>query len=160
MCMKSDFLCSGCSQKLIEGDLSETAIDVSRTLFKLSEKVPSLQTATIHQVITTADSLVILTGEGDGPKVVGKSGKIVKMLAEKTSKSVRVIENSNNFEEIIRGLIFPVQVQGINTLFSAGGEKKKVVISLKDKGRIPFNDLSFRNVVQKLTNREAVLCFE
>jgi len=160
VCLKSDFLCSGCSQKLLKGELTESIIDVSRTLFKLGEEIPSLKSATIHEIIPTSDSIVILTEEGDGAKVVGKNGKIVKLLAKKTGKSIRIIEKSPKFEEIVKSLVFPVKLLGVNTLFSKDGEKKKIMISQKDKGRIPFNDVSFRTVVKKLTNQEAVLHFE
>jgi len=160
ICLKSDFLCSGCSQKLLKGELTKSIIDISRTLFKLSEEIPSLKTVVIHEIIPTSNSIVILTEGGDGAKVVGKNGKIVKLLAKKTGKSIRIVEKSPKFEEIVKSLDFPVKLLGVNTLFSKDGEKKKIVISQKDKGRIPFNDVSFRAIVKKLTNQEVVLFFK
>ncbi len=160
LCLKSDFLCSGCSQKMLDGIITKTTVDISRFLYNLSKKITSLQDITILDIITTSNSLIILTEKGDGAKVVGKNGKIVKMLAEKTGKSIRVLENSDNFEEIIKGLVFPVKIKGINTLYKVEKEEKKIIISKKDKNRVPFNETSFRTVVKKLTGQDVILHFE
>jgi len=78
VCLKSDVLCSGCQEKLDEGEITELDIKISRILHELSNEYGSLRDSEIIKAIDTENVIVIVTAKGDGAKVVGKGGEIVK----------------------------------------------------------------------------------
>lgn len=161
ICLESDdVLCSGCEQKKEDGELTETAVEVSRFLHDLSDDIPTLQDVTLKEVRNVSDALLIITEKGDGPKVVGKNGQVVKKLAEQFDRSIRVVEDSGNPEEVIRNLLEPVSVQSINTVYMPEGTQRKVVVSEDDEPRIPISKEEFTDIVESLTGEKFLLSYE
>lgn len=160
MCQESDMLCTGCKQKVEDGDITEIAVEVSRLLHEISQDIPTLEDVEIKEVRQASNAIVIITAKGDGPRVVGKNGEVVKQLADHFDKSIRVVEDSGDPEEVIENLLEPVDVQSINTVYKPDGEEKKVVVSEDDERRVPISKDDFRQIVGKLTDREYTLSFE
>ncbi len=160
VCLKSDVLCSACKEKLENQEISELDIKVSRKLHELSDEYGSLRDSEIIKVHDTENVLVIVTGEDDGAKVVGKGGEIVKQIAEEVGKSIRVVEKASKNREIIQGLLSPAEVESINTVFKPDGESKKIVVDEEYEGKINMSQKEFEEVIQKITETEYELSFE
>jgi len=95
-----------CCKKLEEGEITETDIEVSRILYELSKEYASLKDSEIEKYFDTENVVIIVTAaEGDGAKVVGRSGEIVKEVASQVDKSIRVVERSQDDLETIKGLL-------------------------------------------------------
>jgi len=160
-CLETDDeLCEQCSQKLDDGEIEQVTVDLVRMLHDLSTDIPTLEDIEVQDVRTATDAVVVITGKGDGPKVVGKNGEVVKQLAERFDRSIRVIENSGNPQEVIENLLEPVDIEGINTVYKPGGTELKVVVSEDDRRRVPISQDDFRVIVQELTGEEYSLSFE
>ena len=153
-------LCDDCKQKLEKGEISEVAVELSRFLKDLTDEIPTLEDVEIKKVDRATDAIVVITAKGDGPRVVGKNGEVVKKLAEKFDRSIRVVEDSGNIEEVIRNLLEPVEVQSINTVYKPEGTEKKVVVSKSDERRVPISTDEFREIVKDLTGKDYGLSFE
>lgn len=160
VCLKSDVLCSGCEEKLENGEISEIEIEVSRVLQDLSNEYASLRDSEILNVFDAEKVVVIVTAEGDGAKVVGRSGEIVKKVAEELDKSIRVVEKSNDDIETIKGLLSPAEVESINTVFSPEGQTKKIVVSEDYEGKINLSIEEFEEIIAEITEEEYLLSFE
>ncbi|MDY6771040.1 MAG: hypothetical protein SV186_03730 [Candidatus Nanohaloarchaea archaeon] len=161
ICLESDdILCNGCKQKKEDGELTEEAVEASRLLYDLSQDIPTLEDITIKEVRRVSDAILIVTAKGDGPRVVGKNGEVVKKLAEHFDTSIRVVEDAGEPEEVIENLLEPVEVQGINTVYKPDGTEKKVVVAEEDRPRVPISTDEFRNIVKQLTGEEFSLSFE
>ncbi|MDY6778311.1 MAG: KH domain-containing protein, partial [Candidatus Nanohaloarchaea archaeon] len=109
ICLESDdLLCNGCKQKIEDGEMTETAVEVSRLLYQISQDIPTLEDVEILEVRDASDAIVIITAAGDGPRVVGKNGEVVKKLADHFDSSIRVVEKAGDTEEVIENLLEPV----------------------------------------------------
>lgn len=160
VCLKSDVLCSNCEEKLENGDINELEIKISRKLKQLSEEYGSLRDSEILHVYDTENVVIIVTGEGDGAKVVGRSGEIVKKVAEEVDKSIRVVEKSQNNREVIKGLLSPAEIESINTVFTPEGEHQKIVADEQYEGKINMSNQEFEDVLEKITGTKYQLSFE
>ncbi len=160
VCLKSDVLCSACQDKLDEGKITETDIEISRILHDLSSEYGSLQDSEIKRIFDTEDVTVIVTAEGDGAKVVGRKGEIVKEIASEIDKSIRVVESTEDDLDVIEGLLSPAEVESVNTVFKPGGTSKKIVVDSEYSGKINLSEQEFEEIVKEVTGTEYELSFE
>src|SRR6056297_525747 len=92
VCLKSEILCNGCQRRIDSGEVPEEAVDVLRMLYDLSDSIPSLKDVNIKKVMSNDDVFIMITEEGDAPKLVGRRGKIVKKIADMVDKPVRILD--------------------------------------------------------------------
>ena len=104
--------------------------------------------------------MIIVTAEGDGAKVVGRSGEIVKEVASQVDKSIRVVERSEDDLETIKGLLSPAEVESVNTVFTPEGQSKKIVVSDEYQGKINITEEEFEEVINQVTGTPYRLAFE
>lgn len=161
ICLENDdILCNGCRAKLEDGDINEAEVEVSRLLNNLSTNIDNLEDVTIKRIYSLDDAMIIVTAEGDGPKVVGRNGRVVKKIAERFDKSIRVVEDTGDEHKIIEKLLAPVEYNGINKVYKPEGEERKVVVDQDQKPRVPFKEDAFRTIVKDLTDEDLSLSFE
>jgi len=160
VCLKSDVLCSQCSEKLEDDEITDLDIKVARKLKELSNEHGSLRDSTIEGTYKAKNVVVIITGSGDGAKVVGRSGEIVKKVAEEVGKPIRVVENSENDRDVINGLLSPGEIQSINTVFKPDGESKKIVVDEQFEDKINMSRDELQEVIQEITGTNYGLAFE
>ncbi|MFB6214050.1 MAG: transcription elongation factor NusA [Candidatus Nanohaloarchaea archaeon] len=160
VCLKSDQLCKQCQEKLDEEQITEKEIEVSRILHDLSTEYGSLKDSSIEGVHDAEKVVVVITAEGDGAKVVGRNGEIVKELADRIDKSIRVVEAAEDDMEVIKGLLSPAEVKSVNTVFMPDGEYKKIVVDEDYEGKINLSEDEFEAIVERITGTEYKLAFE
>lgn len=160
VCLKSEQLCSACQEKLDEGEISEIDIEVSRILQDLSSEYGSLQDSTVKQVYDAENVVVVVTAEGDGAKVVGRQGEIVKEIADRVDKSIRVVEAAEDDREVIKGLLSPAEIESVNTVFKPSGTSKKIVVDEEYDGKINLSREEFEELVSDITGTDYELSFE
>ncbi len=160
VCLKSDVLCSNCEEKKENGDISELEIKISRELKDLSDEYGSLRDSEILNIYDTSNVVVIETAEGDGAKVVGRSGEIVKKVASEIEKSIRVVEKSENDKDVIKGLLSPAEIESVNTVFAPEGEHKKIVVDEEYEGKINMSTEELEEIIEKITGTYYQLSFE
>lgn len=161
VCLKSsDELCSMCEEKHESGEISDIDIKISRVLHDLSQEYSSLQDSEIVKVFDTENVIVIVTAEGDGAKVVGRSGEIVKNIAEEVGKSIRVVEKANEDLDTIKGLLSPAEVESVNTVFTPDGQTKKIVVDEEYDGKINISIDEFEEIIEEVTGTHYRLAFE
>jgi len=161
VCLKSeDELCSMCEDKFENGKITDTDINVSRILHNLSKEHASLKDSEIIKTFEAENVVVIATAKGDGAKVVGRSGEIVKKVADEVGKSIRVVEKSEDDLETIKGLLSPAEVESVNTVFTPEGQSKKIVVSDEYQGKINISEEEFEEVINQVTGTPYRLAFE
>lgn len=159
VCLKSDLLCALCQEKLEKGEINKVDIDISKFLFNLSNKVKSLRDVKIKKVIDSG-VLLIIAGIGDGAKLVGKKGYVVKALAKKFKKPIRVLEEATDFRKFVEDLISPSTLSGINTVYSSDGKSYKIRIPTTQKSRLTISPENFSEIIENIYNKKAELVFE
>ncbi len=148
VCLKSDVLCSGCQQKLESGKISDCDIEASRFLYGLEEKFRILQNAKLVKTLE-GNSIVIIAGEGDAAKIVGRQGSVVKLLAKHFNKPIKVIEFSSNIKAFVQNLLSPAFAV-VNIIYAKEGEKYKILT----KERIS-NKEEIENIIKDIFGKPA-----
>lgn len=159
VCLKNDMLCEGCSKKLENGEISEEAVEISRYLYSLKDEYPYIKDARIESIYSGEKVIVIVAAEEDVGKVVGKGGEIVKLLAKKWERAIRVVEMSEDVKKFSRNLLPDVKIYGVNRVFSPDEDYYKVVVSEDDKNRIMLKEDEFTELVEEITGEKAKLSF-
>ncbi len=152
ICLRSSILCSACQEKLNRGEITESDVNVSRVVFKLSERFRTLRDVTIKKAIETKNNIVIIPEKGDSAKIIGRGGSIVRELSKNLNKNVRVIEETNDKRDFIEKMVFPAKVSAINILYTENGEKLKIVVSNIKK--LPISEENLREVVKKIFGQD------
>ena len=159
VCLRSDILCSACQDKLDKGIIDNKEIEVARYIYNLSEKMKSIRDIKISGIINS-DALIIITGRGDAPKLVGKAGSVVKKIANRFKKSVRILEEVSKLEEFVEELIFPAPVNGINTLYRNNEEIIRIRVPAVQKNHLLIKPENFSEIISNFYNKKAELVFE
>lgn len=159
VCLSSGMLCAGCADKLARGEITQTEIDVVRTLYNLSEKIRSLKDVNLRRVID-ADVLLLVAGTGDGARLVGKGGAVVKELAKQFGKSIRVLEEKSDMRSFANDLISPAALLGINTVFKADGESYRLRVLEAHRRRLQMSPETITAVLGGIYDRKIELVFE
>lgn len=149
-----------CKEKYEENKVTDTDIRISRIMHNLSSEYASLKDSEIIKAFEMENVVVVVTAEGDGAKVVGRSGEIVKKVAENISKSIRVVEKSGEDKETIKGLLSPAEIKSINTVFTPEGKSKKIVVSNEYDGKINLSTEEFEEIIEEITETNYRLAFE
>ncbi|MBU5558024.1 MAG: hypothetical protein QW751_02600 [Candidatus Aenigmatarchaeota archaeon] len=159
VCLSSELLCAGCADKLSRGDITQTEIDVVRALYNMSEKIRSLKDVKLRKVIDS-NVLLLVAGTGDGARLVGKGGAVVKELAKQFGKSVRVLEEKNDMRSFAAELISPASLLGINTVFRADGQSYKLRVPEAHKRRLAMTPETITMILKSLYGKDVELSFE
>lgn len=155
-CLESKLLCLKCSKKLRENEITNLDIDVSRFLNVLEKKfmisdVDLLKTYRIN-------GFIILLVKGNIASVIGKSGKVVRMLSDQFGKRFRAVAEGD-FRSMIQDLIFPARIFGINVLYTPEGEKYIVIIPRSDKSEVFMDKETLKKTASILFNKEISIKF-
>ena len=159
VCLKSDILCSSCQEKFERKVISESEIEILRFLYKMSEKVRILRDVRILRVMDSGVMLII-SNRGDAAKIVGKEGYIVKALAKKFKKSIRVLEEAPDFKKFIQDLVSPTVILGINTLYTQEGVIYKIRVPNGYKNRMLIGPENFSHIIENVYNKKAEIIFD
>ena len=159
VCLKSDMLCSACKERLETDKTTQAEIDISRFIYKLSEKVKSLQDAKIEKIIES-NNILIIAGKGDGAKLVGKGGSVVKALAKEYGKSIRIVEQTSNFKEFVQNMISPATILGVNIMFTPQGETYKIRIPSSFRNNVSISNEEMSDMSSNLFGKKSQIVFE
>jgi len=159
VCLKSKILCNACQNKLDKKIVTEDEIETSRYIYKLSEKMKSIRDVNVVKIINS-NALIIVTGRGDAPKLVGRSGSVVKKIAKKFKKPIRILEQASSFRDFVEELIFPTSVNGINTLYRNNEEILRIRVPAVQKNHLLIKPENFSEIISSFYNKKAELIFE
>lgn len=153
ICLKNyPLICENCQEKIDAGEVTELGIKVARILVENEEKFPSLKDVTFKRVFQTNGVIIIIVEHGDVRRILGSSRRVLRILEEKLSTSVRVVEESRNPQQILRDLIRPVRILGINTIWLPDNSfERKVRISSRERSRVPLSLEQLEKIIQELT---------
>lgn len=124
---------------------------IARLLLSLEEKYPSLQNVYFHKVVDVDNTLAIIVGQGDVPRLLGYGGKIVRTLADETHKNVRFLEFGVDDRKFLEDLFAPLSIMTINTIWLPDGSTETRVILRRRRGLQPsFNANALKEIASKI----------
>ena len=152
-CLKSGILCSKCQSKIKSGEVSETDLKIARLLLSLETTNPTLQDVSFHKAVEADDVLALIVSRGDMPRLLGQGRKIVKILEEKTGKTIRILEESTYDRKFLEDLFAPFSIVTINTIWLPDGTTETRVI-LRKRGRTPppIKVKAVKEIAKKIRN--------
>ncbi|MFW9985167.1 MAG: hypothetical protein ACFFDJ_01210 [Candidatus Odinarchaeota archaeon] len=162
ICLKNyPLICSNCQEKISEGEVSEIDVKVARVLVNLEDLFPSIKDVTFKRVIETNGLIIVLVGKGDVRRIFGSSRRILRELEKELNTNVRIVEESRNPQNILRDLIRPVRILGVNTIWLPDDSfEKKVRISARERENIPLTLKQLENAIYELTGERIRIAFD
>lgn len=158
VCLKSSTLCKTCKEKVKNENFSKGEIDVFRSFYRLSKKLKLLEEVEIKRIFGK-DKLIIVTGKGDAPKLIGKKGKIVKKISSFLKKNIRVIEENSDIKSFVQDMIYPIPVLGVNIVY---GKNKKYVVRIpkEEEPNLFVSPEIIVTACRSIFNEETEVCLE
>lgn len=153
-CVVERDLCDACQTKQKQGKLTEADISLARLLYKLEQK-QLVKDPSFTRAVDLEKLFLIITHENVG-NLVGRGGRVVRLLSKEMGKKVRVI-NGKDFKTSIRDLAAPARVTGINIVYAPEGEKTKVIIAEQDKYRLISDLATLEQAANELVDKEVVI---
>jgi len=137
--------------KVKSGEISELDLKVARLLLFLEDKYPSLQNVYFHKAVDVDNTLAVIVGRGDVPRLLGYGGKIIKTMMEKIGKSIRILEYGVDDRKFLEDLFAPLSIMTINTIWLPDGTTETRVILRKRRGRRPpFDVKSLKEIARRV----------
>ena len=100
-----------------------------------------------YDVSIETSERTILVCTGKIGNLIGKQGTIIKELAKKNNKPVRIIEKSKDVKKMAQDLLGNTPVDSANKIYSTEGEQNKIIISQK----MPETKISeLENILEKI----------
>ncbi|MEM4250461.1 MAG: hypothetical protein QW828_01295 [Candidatus Bathyarchaeia archaeon] len=116
-CVKSGILCPRCEEKLRKGQITELDLRIVRILSELEKEYPILQDVSFERAVESEGVLAILVSKQDVGKMLSSGGKIVRALAEKMGRRIKVLGYSGDSRQLIEDLFSPISILTINTVW-------------------------------------------
>ena len=158
VCLNSDMLCMACKKKLDGGKITDSDINISKVVNEVAKTFKPLKEIEIKRVIDGERISVIICRKGDGARLVGKDGVMIKKLSKLVEKPLRVVEESEDVREFVQNHVNPIPVIGLNIIYKPEREVLKVIIP---RGRkIPMSKGSFAEVVNLMFGKDSVVMNE
>ncbi len=146
-CVMGDNLCEECQKKIDNKEVSELDVKLSRTLYKLYQK-NVIGDPSFERTIATKDFIIIIT-RSNVSTLIGKGGRIVRILSDKMGKKVRIVKKGD-VKTVINDLIAPARMAGMTTLYTPDEEKQRVLIPNEDRRKILLSEESIKQVLKEI----------
>lgn len=117
------------------------SIKLDANTMKLISMFESISNARVKDCIEIDNGFLFVTEPGQIGRAIGKNGANVKRLENALRKSVRVVEFSENMEDFVKGLLYPivpndVKIEGnIVTIFGKDAKTRGMIIG-RDRSKI------------------------
>jgi transcription antitermination factor NusA-like protein len=127
ICAKEDdLLCAGCQKKLEDGLITASDVELSRKLYRILEKIPSMKDVEILRAFDSEKLCLLIVGKGSAAKLIGRKGQTARKISRSLGKEVRIVEVADDIEHIVESVLKPASILGINILYTKEGEIYRV----------------------------------
>lgn len=156
ICLRSGVLCPACERKIKDqNQVSQFDYDVCRYL---NEKFIDSNVEYVSSFL--AGNVAILFMKGSVGAVIGREGSGARELSAKLGKRIKIINADSDMKNTISGIINPLELLGINTLFKNGVETCKIRVSKKNFAHISFDITSLEKILANLMKKQVMISFE
>jgi len=156
-CLEASELCSSCKQELEKGVVSQLDVDVSRYMKKLEKQfdINGVDLVKTHDL----GSFILIVGRGKISAMIGRKGRNIKLMSSKFDKRVRIIKQGD-VRQMASDLISPARVSAVNVLYTAEGEKYKVIIPNHDRRKIYMDQKTLNKAIDVLFNGDVIIHYQ
>lgn len=168
-CAQTGMLCKDCQQKLNEGEITETDVEIAKVALEFEKKHPAASKVHILETIERPDQIIILVAPGHKRFLTGGKLDFDKQVEQRLKKPVKIIEKMKDARKTIDALFAPAIISGINTVFvplrssKPGGssieEEMIIVLAPSEKEKVPGTIKEMKALVKELTGEEVRIVF-
>lgn len=162
VCLKNyPLICGNCQEKIEQGEITDLDVIVARALVNLEDKYPSIKDVTFKRVFKANGTIIVLVGKGDVRRILGTNRRFRRQLEGELDTNVRFVEESRNPQHILRDLIRPVRILGINTIWLPDNSfERKVRISERERDNIPLSLDQLQSTIYEMTGERIRIVFD
>ncbi len=128
----------------------------SKKVLEELSKLP--QDATIHKILSTKN-LVILVAEGNIGRLIGKNGRNIKQVSEKTGCKIKVLQKTGVLDTVA-DLVYPARIISTSKLYLPEGEKRRIILSKEDKRKLRMKKEEVEKIVKDIYDKDIEIVFE
>ena len=160
LCIKSGILCPKCQEKISSGEVTSTDVRVAKTLLSLEERYPPLQKIDFYKAYEADNVLALVVGRGNAKQFQAEGGRIIRELAEKTGKRIRVFEKRGESRSFLEELFAPVSITTINKIWLPDGSEETRVILPGHSRRLPLKSDVLKQLAKDIRGITLRIAFE
>jgi transcription antitermination factor NusA-like protein len=160
VCLKSDILCSGCSDTIKKEKISSEEIETFRQINKLVRDEKHLKDSEIKRIVLSKNFILIVTKKEDVSKLIGKNGIIAKKIAKKLNKQIRIVADTFTIGEFAKEIFFSTPILGINVVYSKENERYRIRIPSSERVLLPITPENFSEIASSVFKTDVELVFE
>lgn len=160
ICIKSGILCPRCQEKVSSGEITETDIEVARVLLSLEDKHTSLQKIDFYKAYEADNVLALVVGSGNSKNFQSEGGNIIRDIAERTGKRIRIFENKGDARTFLEELFAPVSITTINKIWLPDGSQETRVVLPGHSRKLPIRSEVMKDLAKEIRGITLRIAFE
>ncbi len=133
---------------------------VVRILLSLEEKYLSLQKIDFFKAYEADNVLALVVGRGNSKQLQADEGRIVRDLADKTGKRIRIFENRGDARTFLEELFAPVSITTINKIWLPDGSQETRVVLPGQSRRLPLKSNVMKDLAKEIKGITLRIAFE
>jgi len=151
-CLRSGVLCERCQEKLDTGEVTQLDLDVARLILELEKQNQNLKKVELMKTLSVGNIVVLQVSKKSVPVLLSAEPNPLEVIEKKLKKTVRVVPYSQASSRVVAGILAPVEVAGIDTIFVPDGTiEKKIRISKSDSDRLPASIEMVERLLHQIT---------
>jgi transcription antitermination factor NusA-like protein len=128
---KTGILCNMCENKLAAGQITNSDVESSIVLTKLSLKNPEIDKMTLI-ASKEIDNEVILFFKSSDFRTIRSNTKLIELIRQGFKKNIWIVESDSNDRRFLENLFYPIRIDNFNFIWLPDGHKlTRVVIDKK-----------------------------
>ncbi len=128
-CLRTGVFCSKCREKIRKGEVDEFYIRVAKAIMEILDRKGLSFDFYLDSAFKVGDALVLMLGKGDIARLRPFLKPLRKWLKGRFGvRYVKFLEASNNEQEFIEELFYPLDILTINTVWLPDGSQVTRVV--------------------------------
>lgn len=157
---KNEILCPGCELKLETGELTKADVKGSFILAKLAKSNPEISGFSLSKCCEIDGNYILFLKKED-IITIRKSRVLYRLIQEKFSGKIWIVEYQDNVKKFIEDLFFPTRILSINSVWAPDGKQKtKAIVSGHWTPRFPISLDNVIKIVKNARNLDIEIEFE
>lgn len=153
-------LCEECAERVENGKIQQSEIDLARAMYDLKPEFKALRNVEVEKAFDLGEVTFIVVPNGQGGKIIGKGGRVVRALSESLQRRLRIIEQDVDEHKTIKTIISPVKLNSVNVLYTQEGEKYRIKVPEKELSMLPMDINDATKTISILTGKTAEIIGE
>lgn len=124
ICAESGIFCEQCDYKIKQNIVSSREIEITRHMYEAETKFRELENVQVEYVTEIGNNLVLVLISSTTPLKPSFLSSLTKFLSEKTGRTIKLIEKTNDIKRMVSQILYPIKVLSINQIWSPDGSNE------------------------------------